>query len=49
MERSHLLLSSGEMNVTEVAQTVGYTNLSHFAAAFRKKYGINPSIIKKNN
>ncbi|MEM9274923.1 MAG: AraC family transcriptional regulator [Cyanobacteria bacterium P01_F01_bin.143] len=49
MERSHLLLTSGAMNVTEVAQTVGYTNLSHFAVAFRKKYGVNPSVIKKIN
>ena len=49
MERSHLLLRSGTMNVTEVAQIVGYTNLSHFAAAFRKKYGVNPSILKKLN
>ncbi|MGD1917580.1 MAG: helix-turn-helix transcriptional regulator [Pleurocapsa sp.] len=49
MERSHLLLRSGTMNVTQVAQTVGYTNLSHFAAAFRKKYGVNPSVIKKLN
>lgn len=47
MERSHLLLSSGTMNVTEVARTVGYTNLSHFAAAFRKKYGVNPSVFRK--
>ena len=47
MEKSHLLLRSGTMNVTEVAQTVGYTNLSHFAAAFRKKYGVNPSVFKQ--
>ena len=49
MKRSHLLLTSGTMNVTEVAQTFGYTNLSHFVAAFLKKYGIIPSVFKKLN
>ncbi|MEL7039784.1 MAG: AraC family transcriptional regulator [Cyanobacteria bacterium J06592_8] len=47
MTRSRLLLESGTLNVTEVAQAVGYTNLSHFAAAFRKKHGVNPSVFKK--
>lgn len=47
MTRSRLLLESGTMNVTEVAQAVGYSNHSHFAAAFRKKFGVNPSIFKK--
>ena len=47
MERSRLLLTSGTHNVTEVAQAVGYSNMSHFAAAFRKKYGINPSQYRK--
>lgn len=46
MERSRLLLESGAMNVTEVATRVGYSNMSHFAAAFRKKFGINPSVFK---
>lgn len=47
MEQSRLLLESGTMNVTEVAQAVGYSNLSHFAAAFRKKFGVNPSVFRK--
>lgn len=47
MTRLRFLLESGIMNVTEVAQAVGYSNLSHFAAAFRKKLGVNPSIITK--
>lgn len=35
-------LLAGETSVTEVANAVGYTNLGHFAAAFRKKYGAAP-------
>ncbi|MDM9379436.1 AraC family transcriptional regulator [Chlorogloeopsis sp. ULAP01] len=46
MERSRLLLESGLMNVTEVASAVGYSNFSHFTAAFKRKFGINPSALK---
>jgi AraC-like DNA-binding protein len=46
MERSRLLLESSTMNVTQVAQAVGYTNISQFAAAFRKQFGVNPSVFK---
>ena len=49
MVQARLLLASGTMNVTEVAQAVGYANLGHFATAFRKKYGVNPSAFKKLN
>jgi AraC family transcriptional regulator, transcriptional activator of the genes for pyochelin and ferripyochelin receptors len=46
MERSRLLLESGLMNVTEVASAVGYSNFSHFTAAFKRKFGIKPSALK---
>lgn len=42
MERSHDLLSSGQMNVAEVAAESGYENLSHFIKAFHKRYGAPP-------
>lgn len=44
MERARQLLASGSVTVTGIARTVGYTNRSHFAAAFKRKYGVNPSI-----
>jgi AraC family transcriptional activator of pyochelin receptor len=43
MERARELLAEGEQSVAEVANAVGYSHLSHFAAAFRRKFGINPS------
>ncbi|MEA5516663.1 AraC family transcriptional regulator [Nodularia sp. UHCC 0506] len=46
MERSRFLLESGLMNVTEVASAVGYSNFSHFTAAFKRKFGIKPSALK---
>jgi AraC-like DNA-binding protein len=42
LEQARCLLESEEMKVAEVAQAIGFANRSHFAEAFRKKYGINP-------
>ncbi|MGJ3252774.1 MAG: helix-turn-helix transcriptional regulator [Elainellaceae cyanobacterium] len=42
METARQLLKEQRMNVREVAQTIGYANQSRFAAAFRKRFGINP-------
>ena len=42
MERAKALLADGRHNVTEVARDVGFANRGHFAAAFRKKFGVNP-------
>lgn len=42
METARQLLSQGHLNVKEVAQQVGYASQSRFAAAFRKRFGLNP-------
>jgi len=42
LEQACLLLQQTEMSVTQIARQVGYTTLSAFSTAFRKKYGINP-------
>jgi AraC-like DNA-binding protein len=47
MERSRQLLEAGEMSVAEAAQAVGFVNRSHFAIAFRKKFGVNPSLFRR--
>lgn len=43
MREARSLLESGKANVTLAAASVGYTNLSHFSAAYRKTFGYNPS------
>ncbi|WP_409341823.1 helix-turn-helix transcriptional regulator [Paenibacillus sp. MBLB4367] len=43
MRKAKMLLEQGEMNVGEVACAIGYSNPSHFAAAFKDRYGVNPS------
>lgn len=42
MECAQLLLMEDKITITEVACAVGYTNLSAFCSAFRKKFGISP-------
>ncbi|WP_052414720.1 AraC family transcriptional regulator [Paenibacillus sp. FSL R5-0345] len=42
MQRAQQLLEQGNMTVSEAASRVGYGNVSHFSAAFRKKFGVRP-------
>ncbi|QYO62758.1 helix-turn-helix domain-containing protein [Leptolyngbya sp. 7M] len=36
------LLSNPDISIEQVAASVGYANRGNFAAAFRKKFGLNP-------
>ena len=38
-----------DLNVTEVARTVGYASESSFSTAFRKKFGVTPIIYKSSS
>lgn len=42
MEEAKTMLESRRYNVTEVGLRLGYTNLAHFAKAFRKQYQVLP-------
>lgn len=42
MEMARNLLLEHKINVTQVANSVGYSNSSQFAAAFKRKFGITP-------
>ncbi|SFL57738.1 AraC-type DNA-binding protein [Pelosinus propionicus DSM 13327] len=44
LELARQLFEEGQMSVSEVAGASGYANVSHFAQAFRKKFGVNPKI-----
>jgi AraC-like DNA-binding protein len=46
MEKARILLEDVGKNINQIAQEVGYSNPSHFSAAFRKKYGMNPSELR---
>lgn len=42
LDHSRALLDKGKFQVNQVAYEVGYTNPSHFIAAFKKKFGVTP-------
>jgi AraC-like DNA-binding protein len=42
LQRAKMLFEEGDMNVSEVAWAIGYINLSHFSAAYRKRFGVLP-------
>src|SRR5204863_5073225 len=43
MMRAKVLLMEGGYAVKEVGMMVGYSNLGHFAASFKKEFGVLPS------
>ena len=47
MQHAQTLLVDHGMYVGEVASVVGYRNANHFATAFKRKFGINPSKLKR--
>jgi AraC family transcriptional regulator, transcriptional activator of the genes for pyochelin and ferripyochelin receptors len=42
MQKARSLLEKTNMNISETAWAVGYINVSHFSAAFKKRFGILP-------
>ncbi len=47
MHEARRRLSVRDTPVMTVASDLGYTNASHFAAAFQKQFGVNPSTLKR--
>jgi YesN/AraC family two-component response regulator len=43
LEQAARLLKEQKINVTQVAYTVGFSNLAHFSTVFRKHFGVAPS------
>ncbi len=49
LEQAARLLREQKINVTQVAYTVGFSNLAHFSTIFRKHFGLSPSeYVEKN-
>lgn len=47
MEHARHLLAADEVLVNEVSGMVGYRNPNHFSTAFKRKYGVNPTQLRK--
>ncbi|RCR68188.1 helix-turn-helix transcriptional regulator [Larkinella punicea] len=46
MQTARQLLTSGQMNVSEVSFHIGYNTVSSFSAAFKKQFGYLPGTLK---
>ena len=42
LQRARKMFAEGDMNVSEGAWDIGYTNLSHFSSAYKKRFGVLP-------
>jgi len=49
MEQAHSLLLLGELPIKEIAEKVGYDDISYFYRVFRKHFGFAPGEVRKNN
>ena len=49
LEKAKIFLHEGNMDVTEVAYSVGYSSLSHFTKVFKQYFGMPPSNYRRNN
>jgi AraC-like DNA-binding protein len=47
IERAKELLAYGELNLNEIADTLGYSSTAHLSAQFKKITGMPPSRFKK--
>ena len=41
------LLNNTDMNTTEIANVVGYSNLAQFNVVFKNKFGVTPGQYRK--
>ena len=49
MEQASRLLREGKINVTQVGESVGYNDQTHFSTAFKNHFGLSPSEYMEKN
>ncbi len=47
MKRAAQLLTTSDLNITQVTYAVGYTDLKYFRQAFKQQFGMTPSVYMK--
>ncbi len=47
LQKAMELLQNSAQSVTQIANSVGYSELGRFAVTFRKKYGVSPSQVRR--
>lgn len=46
LRQAAILLAEKKLNISEVAYSLGFSNLSHFSTAFKKAFGVSPKDYK---
>ena len=49
IEKSKILLTETNMNMSELVEKIGYLNVSSFNKKFKKEVGLSPGIYRKKN
>lgn len=49
LQQAMEILREGELNVGQIACTIGFSNPSHFTALFKKKFGVSPHTFRVAN
>ncbi len=47
MKYAHNLLRTSKFSIQKICETVGFNNMSHFYACFKKRFGTTPSKLRK--
>jgi AraC-like DNA-binding protein len=47
--QAHQAITSSSLSLKTISFRIGYSNVNNFTAAFKKKYGITPGILRKNS
>mgnify|MGYP004680443709 CR=1 FL=1 len=47
MNTAYKIIKNTEMDFTSVAETIGYSSVSHFCQTFKKHFNITPSDLRK--
>jgi len=47
MEEAKKMLLCQQLSINEVSDNIGYKNPQHFSTAFKRKFGVSPSVYKK--
>lgn len=47
MEEAKNILLNQQLSITEVSEKIGYKNPQHFSTAFKRKFGVSPSVLRK--
>ena len=48
LDNAYILLKNPDLNITEIAEMVGYNSAQSFRRAFKRLFGVSPTDVRKN-